>query len=99
MYQRILKNCSHIFQGGTTSLWRQIDYIKELTSQKHLKLLNKKDLQLAICMVGVVKYLPILVSGVKDWPLEGAVRLLSPLLRTGTKGKELREAEVGKHNW
>ena len=49
-------------------------------------------------MIGVVKFLPILVSGVKDWALEGAVRLLSPLRRTGTMRKELREAEFGKHN-
>ena len=43
--------------------------------------------------VMVAKFLPILVSGVKDWPLEGTVRLLSPLRRTGTKGKELHEAD------
>ena len=46
----------------------------------------------------VAKFLPILVSGVKDWALEGAVRLLSPFRRTGTMRKELREAEFGKHN-
>ena len=46
----------------------------------------------------VAKFLPILVSGVKDWPLVEASRLLSPLRRTGTMRKELREAEFGKHN-
>ena len=51
------------------------------------------------CRVVVAKFLPILVSGVKDWTLKGAPRLLSPLRRTGTLRKELREAEFGKHNW